>query len=45
MHITLYINIYQIITTSVKLPAYLDKDISLRNDNLLHKYMILESIK
>ena len=41
MHITLYVNIYKIITMSVKPPAYLDRDISLRNDNLLYMYMIL----
>ena len=36
MQITLSINIYKIITTSVKLPA--DLNISLRNDNLVYVY-------
>ena len=44
MHITLYINIYKTIAMSVKLSAYLDRDISLGNDNLLYMCMILGSI-
>ena len=47
MHITLYINIvlkYLNNYHECELPAYLDMDISLRNDNLLYafwKYIVL----